>query len=91
MAYPASNNLGQLVAPEFDCLSFGNEGDVDEFIMPITITSMNEYFNNIIQVPIQVNVANLYINADFVLVNIYDLTNLIYSQKKDRQTLLLKK
>jgi hypothetical protein len=81
VAYPASNNLGQLVAPEFDCLSFGNEGDVDEFIMPITITSMNEYFNNIIQVPIQVNVANLYINADFVLVNIYDLTNLIYSQK----------
>lgn len=81
VAYPATNNIGQLVAPEFDCSSFGNEGDVDEFIMPIKITSTNQYFNNIIQVPIQVNVANLYINADFVLINIYDLTNLIYSQK----------
>ena len=80
VAYPAVNNIGQLVAPEFDCASFGNEGDVDEFIMPITITSLNPFFHNIIQTPIQVNVANLYINADFVLINIYDLTNLIYSQ-----------
>ena len=81
VAYPAINNIGQLVAPEFECASFGNEGDVDEFIMPIKITSLNPFFHNIIQTPIQVNVANLYINADFVLINIYDLTNLIYSQK----------
>ncbi len=81
VAFPATNNIGQLVSPEFDCESFGNEGDVDEFIMPITITSLNPFFNNIIQTPIQVNVANLYINADFVLVNIFDLTNLIYSQR----------
>jgi len=81
VAYPATNNIGQLVAPEFECSSFGNEGDVDEFIMPIVITSMNPFFNNIIQQPIQVNVANLYINADFVLINIYDLTNLLYSQQ----------
>lgn len=57
------------------------KGDVDEFIMPIVITSLNPFFHNIIQNPIQVNVANLYINADFVLVNIYDLNNLIYSYK----------
>jgi len=81
VAYPATNNIGELVAPEFECVSFGNEGDVDEFIMPIVITSINPFFHNIIQQPIQVNVANLYINADFVLINIYDLTNLIYSQK----------
>lgn len=81
VAYPATNNIGQLVGPEFVCSSFGNEGDVDEFIMPIVITSLNPFFHNIIQNPIQVNVANLYINADFVLVNIYDLNNLIYSYK----------
>ena len=82
IAYPARDEMNQPIEPTFNCVSSGAQGDSDEFNIPITVTSEYDAFNGITDISaIQVNIANLYINVDYVLIDIYDLNNLKYSQK----------
>ena len=64
--------------------------DSDEFNIPITVTSEFDAFNGITDISaIQVNIANLYINVDYVLIDIYNPNALKYSEKV--QVLLIMK
>ena len=82
IAYPARDELNQPIEPTFNAVSSGAQGDSDEFNIPITVTSEYDAFNGITDISaIQVNIANLYINVDYVLIDIYDLNNLKYSNK----------
>ena len=53
---------------------------MDEFVITATVTSEDEKYNELLDVnSIQVNITNLYINYDYMLIDIYDLLNLRYS------------
>tara|TARA_A100001011_G_scaffold220592_1_gene228561 strand:+ start:6686 stop:9379 length:2694 start_codon:yes stop_codon:yes gene_type:complete len=80
VVYPKINTLGQKETPTFEILSYGHQGDVDEFTITTTVTSNDDKFDGLSDVnSIQVNITNLYINYDYMLIDIYDLLNLRYS------------
>lgn len=80
VVYPKINTLGQKEIPTFEILSYGNQGDVDEFVITTTVTSEDPKFAELLDVnSIQVNITNLYINYDYMLIDVYDLLNLRYS------------
>ena len=80
VVYPKITVLGEKESPSFEVLSYGNEGDADEFIIESTVVSQDEKFTGMSDInSIQVNIANLYINYDYMLIDIFDLNNLNYS------------
>lgn len=81
IAYPARDLIGNRTEPSFISASYGLTGDVDEFEVRISTVSDNFYYNEIENIPsIQVNIANIYINANKVLIDIFDYQNPNFSQ-----------
>lgn len=80
VVYPKITILGEKESPSFEVLSYGNEGDADEFTIESSVVSQDVKFTGMSDInSIQVNIANLYINYDYMLIDIFDLNNLNYS------------
>jgi len=76
IAYPQRDLLGNRTEPSFISESYGLTGDVDEFEVKISTVSENFFYNEIENIPsIQVNIANIYINTNKVLIDIFDYQN----------------
>jgi|UniRef100_A0A6C0IPY8 hypothetical protein len=76
IAYPERDITGARTEPSFISTSYGLTGDVDEFEVKISTLSSNFYYNRIENIPaIQVNIANIFINTNKVLIDIYDYVN----------------
>jgi len=80
IVYPKINSAGEKESPSFKIESRGTEGDVDTFEITNSVDSDNLNFKNLAAInSITINVANLYINKDYMLIDISDPTNLNYS------------
>ncbi|RZD41213.1 MAG: hypothetical protein CXT73_05335 [Methanobacteriota archaeon] len=72
IAWPARDLLGTRTEPSFISSSYGLTGDVDEFEVKISTISESFFFNKIENISsIQVNIANIYINTNKVLIDIF--------------------
>jgi hypothetical protein len=80
IAWPEKDIMGNRTEPSFFSSSYGLTGDVDEFEIKIATVSDNFYYNDLETInAIQVNIANIYINANKVLIDIYDPQNPTFS------------
>lgn len=80
LVFPLLNSLGEKTQPRFEVRSTGEVRDIDEFEITIEVITENVFYKSLIPIlPLTVNVANLYVNYNYLLIDIYDRDNIIKS------------
>ena len=82
LIFPLINSLGEKTQPRFEVRSTGEIRDIDEFEIIIEVITENTFYKSLIPIPsLSINVANLFVNYNYLLIDIFDINNVIKSNE----------